>query len=117
MNMNIQSAKDFFRIASDEELGEICAVLEEEVGARETARREAERMRKEWVGDWFLKYLAHPNAIAKVIDTTTIVALYNRSTGIHIATARCMPGDAYDYDTGVAVAYAKLCNELIPDYI
>lgn len=115
--MNIQSVKDFFRIASNEELEEVFAVFNGEVLARETARREAERMRKEWVEAWFLKYLAHPNAIAKVIDTTTVIALYNRSTGTHIATARCMPGDTYDYDTGVAVAYAKLCNESIPDYI
>lgn len=117
MDMNVQSIKDFFRIASNEELNEVYTVLKDEVTAREAALREAEQMRRQWVEDWFLRYLAHPNAIDKEIGTTTVVALYNRSTGVHIATARCMPGDTYNYDTGVAVAFAKLCNEPIPHYI
>lgn len=114
---DVQSVKDFFHIASEEELVEVCTALNDEVAARETARREVEQKRNKWVTTWFGKYLSHPNATAKVINTTTIVALYNRSTGVYIATASCMPGDTYDYYTGVAVAYAKLCNEPIPDYI
>lgn len=117
MNMNVQSVKDFFRIASNEELNEVYAVLKDEVTAREEARREAERMRNQWVEKWYFKYLAHPNAIFKLIDTTTVVSLWNRATGVHIATARCMPGDTYDSMVGIAVAFAKLCNEPIPDYI
>ena len=113
MNMTIQSIKDFSHIASNKELSEALAVLNKEV----RARNEAERKRSEWVGTWLLKYLSHPNATAKVIGTDTVVALYNRSFGVQIATARCMPGDTYDYDTGVAVAFAKLSLEPIPDYI
>lgn len=116
MSVNIQSVKDFLRLASDEELCEVSAVLNDEKSARE-ARAEASRKRNEWVDSWFLKYLGHSNAIAEAIGTTTVVALYNRTTGVRIATARCMSSDTYDYDTGVAVAYAKLCNEPIPDYV
>lgn len=117
MNMSIQSIKGVFRAVSDKELSEISGALNNEFLTRETVRREAKQKRSQWVEKWFRKYLSHPNATARVIDTTTIVALCNRSSGIQIATACCMPGDTYDYDTGVAVAYAKLCQEPIPDYI
>lgn len=110
---DVQSVKNFLTVASSTELTEICTALDNELAAR----RLMEEMRDQWVNDWFLKYLAHPNATAKVIDTITVVALYNRSTGTHIATARCMPGDTYDSMVGVAVAFAKLCDEPIPDYI
>lgn len=117
MSMNVQSAEHFVCVASDEELGKVFAVLNDEMQARERARKEAERMRGMWANIWFLKYLAHPNATAKTIGHTTIVALYSRASGIQIATARCMPGDTYDSTVGIAVAYAKLCHEPIPDYI
>jgi hypothetical protein len=117
MNLNIQSAEHFICVASDEELSEVFAVLRDEMQARERAREEAERMRGLWANIWFLKYLAHPNATAKTIGDTTVVALYSRTSGVQIATARCMPGDTYDNTIGIAVAYAKLCQEPIPDYI
>lgn len=117
MDLNIESAEYFICVASDEELSEVFAVLRDEMQARERAREEAKRARGEWVDTWFLKYLAHPNATAKTIGDTTVVALYSRTSGVQIATARCMPGDTYDDATGIAVAYAKLCQEPIPDYI
>lgn len=113
MSFNVQSVKDFITVASSAELTEIHTALDNEVAAR----RLVMQMRDQWANQWYIKYLAHPNATAKVIDTTTVVALYNRFTGLRIATARCMPGDTYSYEVGVAVAFAKLCNEPIPDYI
>ena len=113
MSFNVQSVKDFITVASSAELTEIHTALDNEVAAR----RLMMQMRDQWAETWYIKYLAHPNATAKVIDTTTVVALYNRSTGLHIATAHCMPGDAYNPKVGIAVAFAKLCNEPIPDYV
>lgn len=113
MSFNVQSVKDFITIASSAELTEIHTALDNEVAAR----RLVMQMRDQWANQWYIKYLAHPNATAKVIDTTTVVALYSRTSGVQIATARCMPGDTYDDVVGTAVAYAKLCQEPIPDYI
>lgn len=113
MSFNVQSVKDFITVASSAELTEIHAALDNEVAAR----RLMAQMRDQWAETWYFKCLVHPNATVKIIDTTTVVALYNRSTGLHIATARCMPGDTYDSKIGVAVAFAKLCNESIPDYV
>ena len=113
MSFNVQSVKDFITVASSAELTEIHTALDNEVAAR----RVMAQMRDQWADQWFLKYLGHPNATAKVIGDTTVVALYNHSTGLHIATARCMPGDTYDDTIGIAVAFAKLCNEPIPDYV
>ena len=110
---NVQRVKEFITVASSAELAEIRAALDNE----DTARRLMMKMRNQWVHQWYTKYLAHPNATAKVIGATTVVALYNRSTGVSIATAHCMPGDTYEHAVGVAVAYAKLCNEPIPSYI
>lgn len=110
---DIQSVKNFITVASFAELTEIQTALDNEI----TARRLLEEMRDQWVEKWYIKYLAHPNAVSKAIDTTTVVSLWNRPTGVHIATARCMPGDTYDSVVGIAVAFAKLCNEPIPDYI
>lgn len=113
MSFDLQGVKDFITIASSAELTEIHTALDNEVAAR----RLMAQMRDKWAETWYFKYLTHPNATAEFIDTTTVVALYNHSTGLHIATARCMPGDTYDSKIGVAVAFAKLCNEPIPDYV
>lgn len=113
MNFNLQSVKNFITVASPAELTEIRTALSNE----EAARRLMKEMRDRWVEAWYIKYLAHPNATSKVIDTTTVVSLWHRPIGVQIATARCMPGDTYDPMVGVAVAFAKLCNEPIPDYI
>ena len=110
---NLQSAKNFITTASSAELAEIRTALDNELAAR----RLMEKMRDQWVETWYFKYLAHPNATSKVIDTTTVVSLWHRPIGVQIATARCMPGDTYNPTVGVAVAFAKLCNEPIPDYI
>ena len=110
---DVQSVKNFLTVASSAELTEIQAALDNEVAAR----RLMEKMRDQWVEKWYLKYLAHPNATSKAIDTITVVSLWHRPIGVQIATARCMPGDIYGPRVGVAVAYAKLCNEPIPYYI
>lgn len=110
---DVQSVKNFLTVASSTELTEICTALDNELAAR----RLKEEMRDQWVERWYRKYLTHPNATSKFIDTITVVSLWHRPVGVRIATARCMPGDTYNSRVGVAVAFAKLCDEPIPDYI
>lgn len=113
MSFNLQSAKYFIASCTTAELTEIHTALDNELAAR----RLMMQMRDQWAERWFLKYIAHPNATAKVVGTTTVVALYNRSNGVQMATSVCLPGDSYSYEVGIAVAFAKLCNEPIPDYV
>ena len=61
--------------------------------------------------------MAHPYAAIRISEKRTIVAIYNRYDGVKIGTAYPINGDVYDYETGVAVAYAKALGETIPDYI
>lgn len=110
---DVQSVKNFLTVASSAELTEIQTALDNE----NTARRLKKEERDRWVGKWYLNFFTHPNAVYKVVDTTTVVSLWNRPIGVQMATARCMPGDTYDLTVGIAVAFAKLCNEPIPDYI
>lgn len=109
---DIQSVKNFITVASSAELTEIQTALDNEI----TARRLKKEKRDQWVKKWYLNFYTHANAVYKVIGTTTVVSLWNRPT-VKMATARCMPGDTYDLTVGIAVAFAKLCNEPIPDYI
>lgn len=87
--------------------------------AQEQAKREEARhaRRAEWIHSHFWGLMGHPNATVHTCEKRTIVALYNRYDGVRIGTAYPINGDKYDYDTGVAVAYAKAMGERIPDYI
>lgn len=73
--------------------------------------------RKKWIKSYFNGYLYHPNASAIQVGDTTIVAAYERDTGMHIGTARPVHGDVFDKEVGIAVAYAKAFNTIIPDFI
>lgn len=87
--------------------------------AEETAKRESqhEQRRQEWIHSHYWGFMGHPNASVHTCEKRTIVALYSRYDGVRIGTAYPINGDEYDYDTGVAVAYAKAMGERIPSYI
>lgn len=82
---------------------------------RREERRSAERQK--WIKSYFNGYLYHPNASAIQIGDTTIVAAYENDTGMHIGTAKPVHGDVFDREVGIAVAYAKAFNIIIPSFI
>lgn len=75
------------------------------------------KRRAEWIQNYYWSFVGHPNAAIQVTGERTIVAIYSRHDGIRIGTAYPIKGDVYDYETGIAVAYAKALGERIPDYI
>ena len=85
----------------------------------ELARREdaKTKRRKDWITNHYWGFMGHPNASVHTCEKRTIVATYNRYDGVKIGTAYPINGDVYDYETGVAVAYAKALGEPIPNYI
>lgn len=85
----------------------------------ERARRERERKARkdEWVYQLWSEFMCHPNASVRMLDKTTIVAVYDEYSGINIGTARPINGDTYDQTIGVAVAYAKATRQAVPNFI
>lgn len=83
--------------------------------ARREERRAAERQK--WVDGYYYAFLSHPNATAVQVGDTTVVAVYARNTGMHIGTAKPVHGDVFNREVGLAVAYAKAFDTVIPDYI
>lgn len=74
--------------------------------------------RATWVRHYFNAYLADAfSAFIEVGSDTIIVATSDRNSGTRMAKAVCQPNDKYDTAVGIAVAYAKLCGEHIPDFI
>lgn len=86
---------------------------------REQTRRQQHRQaeRKKWVEAMYYAFVAHPNATFIQVDDVTVVSVFNRNTGIRMATARPVHGDTFDRAVGIAVAYAKTIGAAIPDYI
>ena len=86
---------------------------------REQTRRQVHREteRKKWVDSMYCSFMDHPNASSIQADNVTVVSVFNRNTGIRMATARPVHGDTFDRAVGVAVAYAKAIGATIPDFI
>lgn len=86
---------------------------------REQTRRQQYRQaeRKKWVEAMYYTFMAHPNATSLQVDDVIVVSVFNRNTGMRMATARPVHGDTFDRAVGVAVAYAKAVGLAIPDYI
>lgn len=82
---------------------------------RREERRTAER--KKWIDGYFYAFLNHPNATVIQVGDTTVVAAYAHNTGMHIGTAKPVHGDVFDKKVGIAVAYAKAFNTIVPDFI
>ena len=96
---------DLFRLAAE-------CMMEQE--RRENKRKEE---RQKWVDGYYYAFLNHPNATAIQVGDTTVVAVYTRSAGMHIGTAKPVHGDVFNREVGIAVAYAKAINSIVPDFI
>ena len=93
-------------------------VLYNDVCKEMHSRTEAKAAKRAaWVKHMYQLYLCHPNATLMRIGEVTVVSVYNRYVGLRMGRARPVKGDKYDANIGVAVAFAKACNESIPDYI
>lgn len=99
---------------TDAELSRLMKECHSEQKQREERRTSA---REKWVKSYFNGYLYHHNASAIQVGDTTIVAAYESDTGMHIGTAKPVHGDVFDKEVGIAVAYAKAFNTIIPSFI
>lgn len=76
--------------------------------------------RQDWIDEW---YTAAKEAekdgdlFIKFCKDVTFICMWATEHPREIACAAPRRGDKYDKHTGIAVAYAKLCNTKIPDYI
>lgn len=73
--------------------------------------------RQEWIDRWYDKACkANVNVIK--VGKSIVVTQFGKSGGFYTyATASLHHDDTYDYRTGVAVAYAKLCKARVPAFI
>ena len=99
---------------TDAELSRLMKECHSEQKQREERRASA---RKKWIEGYFHAFLNHPNATVIQVGDTTVVAAYAHNTGMHIGTAKPVHGDVFDKKVGIAVAYAKAFNTIVPDFI
>lgn len=99
---------------TDSDLSRLMSECHAEQERREK-RKAAKRQR--WVDSYYFTFLNHPNATAIQVGDTTVVAAYERNSGMRIGTAKPVHGDVFNREVGVAVAYAKAWGNQIPDYI
>lgn len=97
--------------------GDLSRLITECMMEQERRERKREEERQEWVDGYYYAFLSHPNATAIQVGDTTVVAVYARNTGMHIGTAKPVHGDVFNREVGLAVAYAKAFDTIIPDYI
>lgn len=67
---------------------------------------------KQWVKKTYRDFQKDKQAIA-YSDCSDVVIVYD-TTAVKSAIAKCYPQDTFDYDTGVAIAYARLKGIEIP---
>ena len=86
---------------------------------RELERREHQRTaeRKRWIESCYYGFMSHPNASLIQMGDVIVVAVYSRTKGIVMGTARPVHGDKFDKAVGIAVAYAKAIGVQVPEYI
>ena len=70
--------------------------------------------RKKWVDKWYQAWLLDLGATYESMGV--ISAVHNAKTD-RIGISKPSKTDKYDETVGIAVAYAKSCDEIIPDYI
>lgn len=72
--------------------------------------------RGDWIEKWYKKAKKDHDVIFHHHKTATIcISRWQTSDGFAISDV--CKGDTYDRKTGIAVAYAKFCDEPIPDFI
>jgi len=76
--------------------------------------------RKDWVNKWYSRAMTAAqnwDILISHCKQSTFICAYACTGHCEMASAAPRHRDKYDYKTGIAVAYAKLKNEPIPDYI
>ena len=76
--------------------------------------------RKDWVNEWYNKAMMAADNVDIFIrhcQQATFICQYGTYANDEMASAAPRHGDKYDYKTGIAVAYAKLRHQPIPDFI
>jgi hypothetical protein len=99
---------------TDTDISQLLAECQQELERREQ-HRTAER--KRWIESCYYGFMSHPNASFTQIGNVIVVAVYSRTKGIVMGTARPVHGDTFDRAVGIAVAYAKAIGLQVPDYI
>lgn len=99
---------------TDSDLSRLLAECQREIDQREQHRTTE---RKRWIESCYYGFMSHPNASFTQMGDATVVAVYSRTKGIVMGTARPVHGDKFDKAVGIAVAYAKAIGVPVPDYI
>lgn len=73
--------------------------------------------RQDWIDTWYTVAKEDDDIFIKFCKDVTFICAKDTKYPQEIACAAPRRGDKYDKRTGIAVAYAKLCSENIPDYI
>jgi len=73
--------------------------------------------RQDWVNKWYEKAIRRQNRHGLIIRHCKDATFIYDSFYDACASSAPRHGDKYDYKTGIAVAYAKVMHESIPDYI
>ena len=81
---------------------------------------EASDPRQDWIDQMYERAMtARDNELIfiKHCQNTTVIANYSLWNPSEIALSAPRHGDKYDRKTGIAVAYAKISGERVPDFI
>lgn len=88
-----------------------------------TEKERNEKYRKAWIDATIKEFEAlykEDKADFVILDNTTIVCVASsnyRNKKIRIGKTVCSPEDTFDRKTGIAIAYARAVNLLIPSYV
>ena len=76
--------------------------------------------RRDWIDLWYsnaMEAQEYGNILIRHCQQATFICKRCAYANNEVASAAPRHGDKYDYKTGIAVAYAKVCNQPIPDFI
>ena len=76
--------------------------------------------RNDWVNEWYAKAMmaaSNCDIFIRHCQQATFICQYGTYADDEMASSAPRHGDKYDYKTGIAVAYAKLRHQPIPDFI
>lgn len=76
--------------------------------------------RQDWVNKWYeraMKAAFDGRIFIRHCKQATFICTWGCVSECEMASSAPRHGDKYDYKTGIAVAFAKLTDEPIPDYI
>ena len=109
--MPIKKTDFYVSKCTNTDLRTLLEAVQDEIAKREKARR---RKREEWIEH--MSWEAYHRGAVEVIGETVVVAVL-KNNSIHMAKTHPIKGDAFDMETGVAVAYCKAIGLRVPDFI